>query len=167
MKHKKHIHGFKVPLDYFDSLEERVMQKIALEDLPKDTGMTVPKGYFEQLESHIVAKTIKPETKKTSKLVRLSTWWKVVAAASVIGIGLWLLPEKPDVELNTNTMVNTEFTLDYYIDDVLSDMHDEGLYNLIEDSELDASSFSNTINKQELEEYLMENLDFSTLLSYE
>lgn len=167
MKHDKHIHGFKVPQDYFDSLEERVMQKIALEELPKDTGMTVPKDYFEQLESRILANTINTETKKAPKVVTLNSWWKIAVAASVIGIGLWLLPEKSGVDLNTNTMVNTEFTLDYYIDDVLSDMPDEGLYNMIEDSELDANSFSNTINKQELEEYLMENLDLSTLLSYE
>lgn len=167
MKHDKHIHGFKAPQDYFDSLEERVMQKIALEDLPKDTGMTVPKDYFDQLESRIVATTLKSEAEKAPKIVHLNTWWKIAAAASIIGIGLWLLPEKSGADLNTNTMVNSEFTIDYYIDDVLSDMPDEGLYNMIEDSELDASSFNNTINKQELEEYLMENLDLSTLLSYE
>lgn len=167
MKHKKHLHGFQVPQDYFDNLEERVMQKIALDNLPKDTGMTVPEGYFEQLEARIVANAIKPEAKKVPKLIKLNTLWKVAAAASVIGIGLWLFPAKSGVDLNTNTMVNTEITIDYYIEDMLSDMPDEGLYNLIEDAELDASSFSNNINKQELEEYLMENLDLSTLLSYE
>lgn len=167
MKHKKHIHGFKEPQDYFDSLEERVMQKIALENLPKETGMTVPEAYFEQLESRIVATAKKSETKKTPKLVKLNTWWHVAAAACAIGMGLWLLPEKSGINQNTNTIVNAEHTLDYYIEDVLFDMPDEGLYNLIEDSELDASSFGNHINKQELEEYLMENLDLSTLLSYE
>lgn len=167
MKQKKNIHGFQVPQDYFDTLEERIMQNVAMDKLPKETGMRVPEGYFEQLESRIANTIIKSEEKKESKLLKINTWWHVAVAACAVGLGLWLLPEKSDADLNNNSMVNTEFTLDYYIEDMLSDMPDEGFYNLIEVSELEASSFSKTISKQELEEYLMENLDLSTLLSYE
>lgn len=165
MKDKKHIHGFKVPKDYFDNLEERVMQNIAMDQLPKDTGMRVPDGYFEQLEDRVMAKTITPE-KKSPKVINLNSWWKVAVAASVIGIGIWLLPGNPKANEMSNTMVNSEFTIDRYIDDMIFDMPDASLIEMVDDYDIDMS-FSNQINKEEVEEYLMENLDLSTLLSYE
>lgn len=165
MKDKKHIHGFKVPQDYFDNLEERIMQNVAMDQLPKDTGMRVPDGYFEQLENRVMAQTIKPEKKK-SKVIKLNSWWKVAIAASVIGFGIWLLPMNPGANEISDPMVNAEFTIDRYIDDMIFDMPDASLIEMIDDYDIDMS-FNNQINKEEVEEYLMENLDFSTLLSYE
>src|SRR5699024_2976447 len=96
MKDKKHIHGFKVPQDYFDNLEERIMQNVAMDQLPKDTGMRVPDGYFAQLENRVITQ-IQSEKKKPSKLVWLNTWWHVAVAASVIGFGLWLFLAKSEI----------------------------------------------------------------------
>lgn len=166
MKDKKHIHGFKVPQDYFDKLEERIMQNIAMDELPKETGMRVPNGYFEQLESRVMSKTIKPENKKSSKVINLNPWWKVAVAASIIGIGIWLLPKSPNENEMSIPMVNTEFTIDSYIDAMIFDMPDASLIDWIDDADLEMT-FSDKINKEEVEEYLMENLDLATLLSYE
>lgn len=166
MKDKKHIHGFKVPQDYFDKLEERIMQNIAMDELPKETGMRVPDGYFEQLESRVMSKTIKPENKKSSKVISLNPWWKVAVAASIIGISIWLLPKSPSANEMSIPMVNTEFTIDSYIDAMIFDMPDASLIDWIDDADLEMT-FSDKINKEEVEEYLMENLDLATLLSYE
>src|SRR5690625_4491143 len=137
MKDKKHIHGFKVPHDYFDTLEERIMQNIAMDELPKETGMRVPDGYFEQLEDRIMSHTIKPEKKKTPKVFSLNSWWKVAVAASIIGIGIWLFPESPKSNEMSVPMVNNEFTIDRYIDEMIFDMPDASLIEWIDDAELE------------------------------
>lgn len=166
MKSNKHIHGFRVPEDYFDTLEERVMQNISMDNVPKETGMRVPENYFAQLETVILDNCTKPKVHKKLKLVKLNTWWHIAAAACAIGFGLLLIPEKPKTIPATNTIVESDFTMDYYIEDVLADMPDSSLLNLMENADIDVS-FSDKINKKEVEEYLMENLDLSTLLSYE
>ena len=166
MKDKKHIHGFKVPKDYFDNLEDRVMQNIAMDKLPKDTGMRVPDGYFEKLEDRVMLQIGTTKKKKSPKVVRLNSWWKVAIAASVVGIGIWLAPKNPTTNEISGTMVDTEFTIDRYIEDVIFDMPDASLIELIDYDEIDMS-YSDQINKEEVEEYLMEHLDLSTLLSYE
>src|SRR5690625_3587100 len=111
MKDKKHIHGFKVPQDYFDNLEERIMQNIAMDQLPKDTGMRVPDGYFAQLDNRVITQ-IQSEKKKPSKLVWLITWWHVAVAASVIGFGLWLFLAISELMDITNTMVYSDINID-------------------------------------------------------
>lgn len=166
MKSNKHIHDFSVPENYFNTLEERIMQNISMENVPKETGMQVPENYFEQLESRILDNCTNSKVRKKPKLVKLNTWWHVAAAACAIGFGLWLVPEKPEVNATTNTIVNSDYTIDYYIEDVIYDMPDSSLLNLMDNADIDVS-FSDKINRKEVEEYLMENLDFSTLLSYE
>src|SRR5699024_2265570 len=136
-----------------------------MDQLPKDTGMRVPDGYFEYLEDRVMAKTITSE-KKNPKVIKLNSWWKVAVAASVIRIGIWLVPGNQKANEMQDTMVNAEFTIDRYIDDMIFDMPDASLIEMIDDYDIDMS-FSNQINKEEVEEYLMEHLDLSTLLSYE
>lgn len=168
MKPEKHIHGFKAPKDYFDNLEERIMQKIELEILPQQTGMSVPNNYFEQLESRIVT-NVKKTTKirKEPKLVTLNIGWYVLAAACTILFSLWILPEKPNSNLISDPLyVEADYTVEHYIEDMLIGMPDSNLFNLIEDADIQ-TSFGEDLDKKEIEEYLMENLDLDTLLSYE
>lgn len=50
---------FTVPEGYFDSLDERVLAKIKLEELKKsipESGFSVPENYFEDLTTHIQAR---------------------------------------------------------------------------------------------------------------
>lgn len=171
MKPNKHIHGFRVPEDYFDNLEERIMQNVSTESLPKETGMQVPEDYFEHLESRIVDHWIKSKTRRKPKLVRINTWRHVAAAACVIGFALWLIPEKPETNAAPENFVSTDYSLKNYMEDMVLEMPDSSLYSLMDNIDIDYTNgqtpFRDKINKEEVEEYLIENLDLSTLLSYE
>lgn len=162
MKSKKNIHGFSNPSDYFDKLEDRILHEIKMEKLPKETGMCVPEGYFEQLESRIVQKS----TKKTPKIVKINTWWLAVAAACSILFVLWIVPNESQKANIPQDFAEIDISLEHYIEDILFDMPDSSTFYWIEDADIE-SSFNDRINKKEIEEYLMENLDFHTLLSYE
>lgn len=169
MKSKKHIHGFRVPENYFDTLQERIMQNVATENLPKETGMQVPENYFEHLESRIVTNSTKIKARKESKLIRLNTWWYAAAAACTIAFGLWLTPNSSEVNQSILPIVSTDYSLENYMEDMVLDMPESTLYNLIDNTDYvdNRTPFNGKINKEDVEEYLMENLDLSTLLSYE
>ncbi|MCW8979947.1 MAG: hypothetical protein OQJ83_01065, partial [Altibacter sp.] len=47
-------HGFKAPKGYFGSLDDRLMETIASEGIPKNTGFSAPNGYFESLDERIM-----------------------------------------------------------------------------------------------------------------
>lgn len=168
MKPKKHIHGFDVPEEYFDTLEERIMQNIAMENLPEETGMQVPENYFEQVTSRILAKTSSSKNKKV-KTIRLNPWRTVAATAAILVLGMWLLAEKNELQPSKPNLVHTEYSLEHYMEELVSDMSDASLYNLIEDKDLvqKQASFNEYINIEEVEAYLLENMDLSTLLTYE
>src|SRR5690625_5812667 len=93
------------------------MKKFTKDQLSKNTGMLIPDGYFAQLENRFITQ-IQSEKKKPSKLVWLNTWWHVAVAASVIGFGLWLFLAKSEIMENPNTMANTEYTIDHYIEEI-------------------------------------------------
>lgn len=166
MKSEKHINAFKVPEAYFDKLEDRIMQKVSMEQLPKQTGMLVPKQYFEQLEARIIAKTNNTEKQQQKpKVIRLKTWRYVAAVACMLALGIWIQKDtNTSIELSANL-----YTIDNYIEEIMLDMPESSVLSLIEelDSLDETTPFGYKINKKEVEEYLMENLDLNTLLSYE
>lgn len=53
---KKKGTGFKVPLGYFDTVEDIVMSELIAEKFPEKPGFAVPKGYFEAIEDAFTAK---------------------------------------------------------------------------------------------------------------
>lgn len=169
MESKKHIHGFRIPEDYFDTLQDRIMQNVTLDTLPKETGMQVPEDYFEHLESRIVANCSEAKIKRKPKVIRLNNWWYAAAVACSITLGLWLIPENTKENPSPQTLVKTEYSLENYMEDMVLDMPESSLYNLIDNTDYVDSRvpFNGKINKEDVEEYLMENLDLSTLLSYE
>lgn len=170
MKSKKHIPAFKVPEAYFDKLEDRIMQKVSMEQLPKETGMQVPSNYFEQLEARIIANTSSSvSTKHKPKVIRLKKWYYVAAAACIVVLGIWIQDNKQTDTLGFETLASNANNLDVYIEDMVINMADSSVLSLIDElDDLDEKTpFGYKINKKEVEEYLMENLDLNTLLTYE
>jgi len=166
MKSKKNIHGFTTPKAYFDTLADRIWQHNSYE-LPKDTGMRVPEDYFNELSSQIIEDNIPKLPKKEPRLVQLRTGWLVAAAACSILFVLWITPQPSNITSNVSKeMVEVEISLEHYMDDMLFDLPDSSIYNWIENAEF-YPTYQTQINKEEIEEYLLENLDLHTLLSYE
>lgn len=165
MDTKKHIHGFKTPDSYFSSLEDRIMDKLKEETLPKGHGMRAPEAYFDSLEDRILSKVGKKEKKRIGVVHYL---WPVASiAAATLAFILWIgsnkamEPTQILVESNNNIEL-----IDYYLDELLEDMPDASLYEFA-DTPITNWSFEDFIDHKEIEEYLMEHMDLSTLLSYE
>ncbi|NHM02043.1 hypothetical protein [Flavobacterium difficile] len=75
--------GFSTPTDYFDTLSDRLIEKLDgelhLEFLPKTSGFVVPENYFAKNETKIL------QNSTTTKVIRLkSSVYKVTSIAAVL-----------------------------------------------------------------------------------
>lgn len=75
--------GFYTPTDYFDTLSDRLIEKLDgelhLEFLPKTSGFVVPENYFAKNETKIL------QNSTTTKIIRLkSSVYKVTSIAAVL-----------------------------------------------------------------------------------
>ena len=63
--------GYKTPEGYFDSLSDRIMERMEEDPLglPKKEGFQVPDGYFDSLEQKILDKVDKPEPNVMPKAI--------------------------------------------------------------------------------------------------
>jgi len=82
-------HGFSTPKeDYFSSFEDNFFAKLSEETLPKAHGFKSPEDYFDTLEDQIVNKLDKPKTNNTSKVItfrrRVLQYSSIAAAAAVL-----------------------------------------------------------------------------------
>lgn len=100
--------GFKTPEDYFDTLEERVMQRISFEDSKIATGFAIPDNYFDALEEKVMQKL--PIKAKEIKVIALwhrkSVWISSVAALLLISLGSLYF-------YNQQTLENLTISSDY------------------------------------------------------
>ena len=93
---KKRIHninntGFKVPKDYFNNLEDVIMNDIHLKESIKGSGFNTPKNYFETFDDKLFDTL---ETKPETKVRKLSPWKPLayvsgIAASFLILFGLY------------------------------------------------------------------------------
>ena len=84
---KKYIHnikktGFKVPEDYFNSLEDDILTEITLKEKVSNSGFRTPKDYFKTLEDVIIEKVTE---QKTSKVISLFSKKNLIYASSIAG----------------------------------------------------------------------------------
>lgn len=87
--HKKT--GFKVPNDYFTTIENEILSKINAESRVKKTGFEVPETYFSKLDGTILSKIPrdKPKGKVLSLRKKTVQVWLPAAAVLAVLITLW------------------------------------------------------------------------------
>lgn len=156
--------GFKVPENYFEELEEKLMQGFAEEnsiELPSvKSGFKVPEGYFEKLEDQILEKQ-----KSTGKVISIfrKEYLYYAAAVAAIFILVWIAPfnktatEDPlgwdDVEVSAmEDYIVESYDLDYMDSAEFSSL-------FLDDEKLvDDSDFEN-VDSNVVIDYLEENVD--------
>lgn len=158
--------GFSTPKNYFDGIEEDVLNSIKTESFSKKNSFEVPRNYFDKIEDDIFAKinTLEPkETKVISLRKRVLQLVPIAAAASVLlFIGLNYF--------NTNGK-GVIYTIDDISDADLSawyengygDTNDDELALALNTTDLESDTF-NDISDDNLEEYL-NGIDSSTYLN--
>ena len=162
MKHKKNIHGFKAPKDYFENFEASLMAKMEAESLPKESGFSIPDGYFEGLEDSILKRI--QDAEKEPKVISLFSKKRVlgfvaVAACLALIVTIFTKPEVATFEDLQSTTIAAYFSdgnLDLNSNDLMAFLDDETINTLTLETEL--------TSEENIEDYLMDALDDNTLL---
>lgn len=168
---KNHEHKFKTPEGYFESFNERLMDKIAKEEsaIPKTDGFAVPDGYFDTVHETI-AKKIDPNAPKVISLVDYKKFFYAAASiAAILVLVFYLSPSKVQ-PIQFEDLASTE--IDTYFENTEIGLSS---YEIVQVVDLDASELNDiNDNTMELEEeviidYLDSNIgDFEELnLEYE
>lgn len=165
---------FNVPEGYFAQLNDRIRERILIEDQTVDstllndltqTPFTAPDGYFAHLHKGIQAKVTtevstvnKNKTPILRKLIHNSFLQGAVAACIILCFGFWAFLKYRDTNItHTNEISKVEYP------DVDADMFDEDL--LIETYLSSVSEEKNDQKDKISDDYLIENIDENLLLN--
>ncbi len=153
--------GFKVPKDYFEDFEAKMMRAISsegstLEQHKEKSGFTIPENYFDRLEDQVLAKVERPEPRgMVISLFRKKKFYAAAGIAAVfIGIiSTLLLKPNPvnsldseqisfleeyidgeNMDLNFNEITTFIYEEGYVLDDLnTSGLSDEAVFDYIND----------------------------------
>lgn len=121
--------GFKTPENYFDSLEERVMQRISFDENKINTGFKVPDNYFDSFEEKVIQKlpSDNVEIKVISLWQRKSFWLSSVAAVFLISLGtLYFFNQQTSSDL-TSTSDYLAYQSDITTEDIATQLTDDDI----------------------------------------
>lgn len=163
-KNLKHIKstGFKTPKKYFDNLEDKIMQSLALDETlksSKNTGFSAPEYYFGTLEDRIL-NSISQKNNKT-KVIKLPSKQHIIYALSVAATIIILLaifiPNQPSFE-----NLNNESVENYMYEEALNNEDLAALFSL---EELNNLTITDQIYTDEsLQNYILENASIEDLI---
>ncbi|AVR46685.1 hypothetical protein C7S20_16205 [Christiangramia fulva] len=152
--------GFKVPDNYFEELEDKLMLRITEEnsaELPSvNSGFKAPDGYFENLEDRILAR-------QNSKGRLISLFKKenlyYAAAVAAIFVLMWFSPFDRNSATNQITWDDLEIAT---IEDYIVEGYEMGYI------EMDASEFSNYFleNGKLVDDSDFENVSSDAVIDY-
>jgi len=156
--------GFKVPENYFETLEAQLLDKIALQEVASgENPFQVPAGYFESSAEKAFAKAIQSE--KTVKVIPLYKKKFIRYAAAVAAVLLIAVSVFQFQNLNQIT-TDESFTLSTLIENDFIDLSLIDFEYLLTDEMFDNEMILLSLNKDEIEDYLLNELD-DTYLFYD
>ncbi len=162
MKEKKNKSGLHLPEGYFKNFEDRMMLKVMEDNLPKTNGFKTPEGYFGQVEERVMSHVTETGRPKIIPLFRSKTLWYVsgIAASLVLIISLvnGLGSDQSIEDLSANA-------IEEYIYEGGMDVDSYDVMALLEEEDIsDITIPSEVISEESLEDYLLDNLDETSLL---
>ncbi|MEZ4792988.1 MAG: hypothetical protein R2783_05875 [Gelidibacter sp.] len=156
--------GFKVPKDYFESLEDSVVSKLKAEQLSiefNSSGFKVPNGYFETVDSKILNAI---EGHNATKAIPLFGWKKLTYISGIAASILLMLnllfesSERPvfdDLETASIETYLSQEDLNPY--DIASYLNED---DLTKDTFIDKQ-----LSEEAIEDYLLQNSDVEHLIT--
>ncbi|MFS4415266.1 hypothetical protein [Maribacter sp. 2307ULW6-5] len=165
MKKKPH-NPFSVPENYFERLEEPLVQRALSQDKkhPKAAGFTVPEGYFDHLEATLAKKTA--QHKKVIPLKRYRKWYWA-AAVAVLTVLFFSLPPKSTPAPNFQGLALADMA--FYLEEQGSALSDAELAQTLSMDELETLAMDGLLLEDTaLYDYLDKNIeDLETQNIYE
>jgi hypothetical protein len=156
--------GFKVPKDYFNTLEDIILNNIKVNSVLKgvdNPGFEMPDGYLNTLEDNFFNTLPKEENPKVISLFskRNLIYISGVAAAIVIMLGFfWNNANTSALDLDYEMVEAYIINQDISSYEIASLLTEEELLNINSDI------LDETFNDQDMEDYLLENVNFQDLI---
>lgn len=153
--------GFKVPDDYFNTLENEILCDLKLKSLVPKSGYKTSDTYFDALENNIINAV---NTQKEVKVIKLFTWKKAAYATGIAASFLLMI----NLFFNTNKAVTIDTietaSLENYI--LNEDMGTKEFASLFTNEDLSEVHFINDgYNSQTLENYVFDNLEIEDIIT--
>jgi hypothetical protein len=149
--------GFKVPKNYFDSLEDSIMNQIKLQEKIEDSGFKTPDNYFESLDDKILDK-VAHKPRVISLFTKRNLFYaSSIAAALVIMFGI--LINNNDLTFDDLEIASIENYI--YNEDI--DTYE--IASLLTEEDLITDNFiESEISEDLIEDYLLENATLEDLI---
>ncbi len=154
--------GFKTPDNYFDTVEDKLMDAIQQENSlnqVKNTGFKTPSDYFDTLEDVILNKI---EKKNTPKIIALFTKRNILYASSIAAAVLLLFNLSIFDKEVTFDSIDLQAVENYIIDEGIDSYELAALFS--EDDFSEADFMEQNITAETLENYLLDNLDIEEII---
>ncbi|NVN18587.1 hypothetical protein GUA46_09545 [Muricauda sp. HICW] len=151
--------SFNTPEGYFESFNDRLMDKIKAEEahenggiIPKTDGFAVPDGYFDQVESSILSKTSRKEV-KVIPLISNRNFYYSVAAIAAIFILIFNITGNPTSEpITFDDLANAE--IEAYLENTEFEMTSYEIAAVV------------SLEEVELNDILVDDLEDDIILEY-
>jgi len=154
--------GFKVPKDYFESLEDQVLSKIKAEQSlgqAKQPGFTLPDDYMSSLEDKVFNTINEQDRKVISLFTRRNVLYiSGIAAAIVILFGIFMKGGSVEFEMDA------EMAETYLMEQDLSTYELAALLTEEDITSLDEDIMSEAFTDNEMEDYLLENVNLEDII---
>lgn len=155
--------GFKVPKDYFDTIEDTVFNILKAEDsLHKidNPGFTMPENYLDNIE----AKVFENIESKDAKVIPLFSkrnllYASGIAAAIVILFSVFM---KNEVALDQD--LDYDMVKNYIIDQDVSSYELAALLTEEELSSINLDIMDEAFSDEDMEDYLLENINIEDII---
>ena len=174
--HNKQSSGYKTPDTYFESFEDRLFDRIDLNDAKRDvmleseTGFETPTHYFDSLEDRILEQvnSKKEETPVISIFSRRNLYYATAVAAvlilTIIAFNSFnsndVLPNFEDLELSEYEAYIESDAFDMSTEQITALLDDEVSEDLFNDQNLEDTQLLDYLSDEELSDELLyeENL---------
>ena len=156
--------GFKVPQDYFQNLEDKIMDTIKLDNVLQgidDTGFKMPEGYLDTLEDAVLTKVKETSNPKVVSLFNKQAFIYISGVAAAVLIMFNVFWNKTETTIDS---LDAELVENYIIDQGINTYEIASLLSNDNEINLDIELFDETFNDDSLEDYLFENVDLEDFI---
>ncbi len=155
--------GFKAPKAYFDTLEDKILNKInedtSFEHI-KESGFKLPDGYLSSVEDAVLNTVNEQDNKVISLLSRRNLLYvSGIAAAIVIMFGIFM---KNDTI--SEPLIDAEMAETYLMNQDISSYELASLLTEEDIVSLDEEIMNEAFTDDEMEDYLLENVNLEDII---
>ena len=157
--HNDKTAGFKMPKDYFNTLEDSILNEAKLQDKVSDHGFKVPDYYFDTLEDEILTKFHSKSTTKVRTL-NIKPWAYAASIAACLALMFTLTFSKN--QTHSISSINND-TLESFI--LSEELNTSEMAALITDSDVFENDILNSaLSDASIDYYIESEVDLEDLL---